>query len=217
MIIRRAKFADDLRTKAFDAIVPLDKNFEVKSTVVEQNNVVVDYQDVSFSAYASTWGIDRDGEQVRPGAFKDSILDFMKNPIALKDHRQSVDCIVGQYESLMEDRSGLFVKCRLSNAPDVKSIRFKVVEKCLRALSIAGLMFLEEDRTTISQVRLWEISLVAVPANPDALIDTVVKMRDLTDEDRKNFDLETAGVRKDRESRVKARTTRIGKIVIRKD
>lgn len=180
--------------KAFDGIVPLDRDFQVKMREVksEDSSMIDDYRDVIFDGYASTWNnTDRDGEVMVAGAFKETIKSFMRNPVALKDHTNKVDNIVGHYEELREDAKGLYIRCRISNAPDCKSVRFKVVEGSLRAMSVAGLMYLDESGRNIKQVILWEISLVAIPANPEALVETVFKMRDLNDSDRERFFLET--------------------------
>jgi hypothetical protein len=51
-----------------------------------------------------------------------------------------------------------------------------------------------DDGTTITQVMLYEISLVAIPSNAESLI-SVIKTRDLTPDETKKFSLETAVAR----------------------
>lgn len=197
MKIVRSKNLNECRVKAFEGVVPLDLECAVKKVELKNEaDVLIDFRDVVFEGYASTWGnLDRDGDIMRPGAFSKSIKEFLRNPIALKDHRQSVDSIVGHFAELREDKKGLFVRCKISNAPDCQSIRFKVAEGSLRAMSVAGLMYYNESGIDIFEVKLWEISLVAVPANPEALVDTVLKVRDMTDVDFKRFSLEPADSR----------------------
>lgn len=130
-----------------------------------------DPKNVTFEAYLSTFGnIDRDGDVVMKGAFAETIETFRKNPVMLKDHYNSIDNIVGEYTEVREDNKGLFVKGRLSNAPDVLSVRIKMAEGLIKALSMGGYFQYDEDGVHISRVKLVEGSLVAIPANPEALI-----------------------------------------------
>jgi HK97 family phage prohead protease len=94
----------------------------------------------------------------------------MTNPVMLIDHRMSVENIAGHYTIVREDDRGLFVQGQVSNSPHMKHARFALMEKSLRTLSIGGIWVYEPDGRTISKAYLFEISLVAVPANPDAII-----------------------------------------------
>jgi HK97 family phage prohead protease len=140
----------------------------------DKTGQVVDYQDVTFAGYASTWAhitpSDRQGDNVQVGAFRSTIRDFMANPVMLIDHRMSVENIAGHYTIVREDDRGLFVQGQVSNSPHMKHARFALMEKSLRTLSIGGIWVYEPDGRTISKAYLFEISLVAVPANPDAII-----------------------------------------------
>ncbi len=135
---------------------------------------IVDYTDVQFTGYASTFSAvtesDRQGDRVNPGAFRATIAEFKKNPVMLLDHYNSVNNIGGHYEEIREDDRGLFVRGVISNAPELKTIRFHLMERSLRTLSIGGLFLYAADGRTIETVHLFEISLVAIPANPDCLI-----------------------------------------------
>lgn len=142
----------------------------------ERTGAVVDYTDVSFAGYASTWAhvtpTDRQGDNIQVGAFRETIRQFMTNPVMLTDHRMSVDNIAGHYTIVREDDKGLFVQGQVSNSPEMRHVRFALMEKSLRTLSIGGIWVYEPDGRTISKAYLFEISLVAVPANPDATIQT---------------------------------------------
>ncbi len=140
----------------------------------DEANNISDYLDVTVSGFASTFenvtGADRDGDRVQKDAFEDGLTDFLKNPVMLYDHVQSANNIAGSYSNLRVTDAGLAVEGVMSNAPDIKSLRFKVVEGHLRAFSIGGLfVFDPEDLFLITKVYLLEISLVAIPANQDAL------------------------------------------------
>lgn len=142
--------------------------------IKDQNGAIVDYKDVTFKGYASTnedvTKGDRIGDYLKKGAFKKTISKFMQNPVMLLDHQNSVKEIAGTYTSLKEDRNGLLVEGKISNSPDLRNIRFLVAEGHLKTLSIGGLFLYGEDGKAIEEVNLFEISLVAIPMNPDAIV-----------------------------------------------
>jgi len=152
---------------------------------------VLDYRNVKLKGYLSTFGnIDRDGDIVEPGAFKETIAQFMqKNSVMLRNHRNEIESIAGKFTAMREDKTGLYVEAELSNAPDNISARFKVAEGSLRTLSMGGIFHYSENGRSIFKVTLWEGSLVAIPANPEATI----ALRAVTDAELKmlknNFSL----------------------------
>jgi len=99
----------------------------------------------------------------------------------LADHENKVTHLIGAFTQLTQDTKGLFVQARISNSPDefTKSIRFKLAEGFLKALSIGGFLIYSEDGRGIEKVNLYEITLTPVPMNPDALIS--VRSLDLKD------------------------------------
>lgn len=153
----------------------------------ENTNRVVDYHDVMFAGYGSTFSHitpkDRDGDGVLPGAFTETINEFKRNPVMLIDHRNSVENIAGSYSTIMQDETGLKLVGKVSNAPELRKVRFLIMEGHLKTLSMGGVFLYQPDGKTIEKVYLFEVSLVAVPANPDATfqsraldIDTSRKM-----------------------------------------
>lgn len=159
------------RVESFESRPEIEVDREKMTTVREENtNRVLDYLDVRVSGLASEFGEDRDGEMVMPGAFKRTLSEFRKNPVMLIDHVNSVKNIVGSYDRIREAEDGLQVNGILSNSPDVRGVRFLVAEKHLKGFSIGGLMkFNAANYREIEEVKLFEISLVAVPANPRTL------------------------------------------------
>lgn len=138
---------------------------------------IIDYQNVSFKGYASTnedtTKEDRIGDYLRRGAFRKTIREFKKNPVMLIDHENSVKNIAGSYANMVEDDKGLFVEGRISNAPELATVRTLIAEGHLKTLSIGGMFYYEDDGKAISQVDLMEVSLVAIPMNPDARFEAV--------------------------------------------
>lgn len=141
--------------------------------IKDQSNRVVDYSDVMIAGYGSTFAHvtakDRDGDTVMPGAFTETIREFKRNPVMLTDHKNSVANIAGSYTEVVQDEIGLRVVGKVSNAPELRAIRFLIMEGHLKTLSMGGVFLYGPDGHTIEKVYLFEISLVAIPANPDAI------------------------------------------------
>ena len=156
----------------------------VKSaTPVKEGGHIVDYLDVVISGYASTnetvTKSDRYGDYLLAGAFAETIPKYLKNAIVLQNHENCTDDAVAACEVIREDERGLYVEDRLSNAPGLRDLRFKVAEGILKALSIGGFFYYLDDGRGIYKVDLFEHSLVAIPANPDALFS--VRSLDVSD------------------------------------
>ena len=137
---------------------------------------VVDYRDVVIDGFASTFQSttpsDRGGDYVLPGAFDKTLLDFKKNPVMLLDHCNEVECIAGSWDKVGTNTRGLAVTGNVSNAPGLCDVRHKLVEGHLKGLSIGGIWYYLQDGRGIEEAELFEISLVAVPMNPDTLCQT---------------------------------------------
>lgn len=170
--------------KRFDASLDLaTKEAKTFRVVKDAAGEIVDYRDVRLKGYLSTFAgttpADMVGDYVEPGAFTETIKAFMRNPVMLKDHRNSTENIVGRFVTVQEDGKGLYVEGLLSNAPDVQSIRYKVVEESLKTLSMGGIFYYKEDKHGIFKVILYEGSLTPIPANRDAMF----QVRALTDQE----------------------------------
>ncbi len=182
----------DVKVKRWDANSPLSdvsENGEAKAArPVKQGDVITDYLDVMISGYGSTFKEttpqDRDGDYIMPGAFTETLARFKKNPVMLADHTNKTEKVVGHWTKFNQDRAGLAMEGALTNAPDdfSRRVRFLVVERSLRTLSIGGMFLYDTDGRGVKKIELWETSIVPIPANPDALftvkdvdIDTAAK------------------------------------------
>lgn len=170
---------------SLDAVALLDrdaKSFETRdplenckaATEVRDGDVVVDYRDVTFEGYGSTFSSttpeDRDGDYIEAGAFDESINRFKENPVMLTDHVRSVGNLMGHYSDVSVDKRGLAMKGVVTNSPhpDAVHTRYQIMEGSLKTLSIGGGFFYKDDYKGIEEIDLYETSLVVVPANPDA-------------------------------------------------
>ncbi len=158
----------------FDATLPLAApGVKAFTELKDASGAITDYRDVTIKGYLSTFGnSDRQGDIVKPGAFAETIPQFMLNPRLQVDHRNSAEYTVGSFTVVREDSKGLYVEAKLSNSPSLLAtdMRYKVAEGHIGALSMGGFFHYEEDGRTIFKVQLYEGSLVAIPANPAALL-----------------------------------------------
>lgn len=160
----------------------------------------------TFSGYGSVFNnLDAAGDVIKPGAFKQTLKEWKKGkgkwPKMLLQHGggffggAAIDGIpIGQYTHMEEDGKGLKVDGRLfaldtdrgrliydglkSGELDSLSIGYMVREY------IAGTKA-DEPRRTITNIDLWEVSVVTFPANDKAIITDV---KSLSTEQKREFE-----------------------------
>jgi len=128
-----------------------------------------------FEGFASTFGnADLDNDVILPGAFQDTIN--LGRQIALLWSHQSSETI-GQILSLHEEDKGLKVNGRINLGVQRGREALALLKAGdIHSMSI-GFNFLLENTTfvkgvmKIEKLDLFEVSLVAIPANPQAKID----------------------------------------------
>lgn len=121
-----------------------------------------------IEGYASTRDLDRTGEVVEPGAFADSLKDFMTNPVLTYMHDWSNP--IGKVTDVRIDEVGLFIRAEISET--AQKVWKLIEEGILRAFSI-GYEVLQEKVIDgvnhILKLRLYEVAVVSIPANRRAL------------------------------------------------
>ncbi|UCD57335.1 MAG: HK97 family phage prohead protease [Candidatus Hydrogenedentota bacterium] len=121
-----------------------------------------------IEGYASTKDLDRTGEIVEPGAFVDSLKDFMANPVVTYMHDWNNP--IGKVVDVRIDEVGLFIRAEISQT--AQKIWKLIEEGILRAFSI-GYEVVEEKVIDgvnhILKLRLYEVAVVSIPANRRAL------------------------------------------------
>jgi len=172
--------------KRFDIGLALDEPERKSFQEVKDGSRVVDVINVSIKGYLSTFESttrsDRQGDYIVEGAFTDTIPAFMKNnPVLLRDHINMTDYIAGTFVVMRQDKTGLYIEAKLTDAPGNLDTRFKVADGTLKTLSMGGLFHYNEDGRGIFKVDLWEGSLVPIPANPDCQIS----VRSLNDREKR--------------------------------
>ena len=128
---------------------------------------------IVVKGYASTERIDRDGDVIRSTAFANSLKDYLQaGGVVLYNHDR--DKVIGKCTTAGVDEKGLFVEAEIFTKD--KEILTAIRNGALKSFSVgfiakdaqatdAGLEYKEGD--------LLEISVVSVPANPEATFEIV--------------------------------------------
>ena len=151
-------------------------NFEIKS--VQEGG--------TFKGLASTWELDRHGDVIETGAFAKTLADWQKRGARIPilwahQHDEPVGAIV----TATETAEGLEIEGQL--ALDVGNAKraYSLAKTGALAMSIGftvpeGGADIRSGVRFIKQIDLAEISLVAIPANPGAVVREVKSARDCT-------------------------------------
>ena len=132
-----------------------------------------------FAGYASVFNvIDNQRDVVVRGAFKRTLYGRMRDIKFLWQHRQEEP--IGAFDRIFEDMRGLYVEGKLLlNVRRAQEAHSLLKSKAISGLSIgySPVRFHVDAKTGVrrlSQIDLWEISLVTFPANEAAGV-TVIK------------------------------------------
>lgn len=139
-----------------------------------------DGDDRTFEGYGSVFGVlDSYADIVAAGAFKRSLKEHKASkrmPALLWQHNS--DQPIGVYSEMREDDTGLYVKGKLSDTQLGREAHTLLKDGALSGLSI-GFRTLkskideENGVRTLTEVDLWETSLVTFPANTAARVTAV--------------------------------------------
>jgi HK97 family phage prohead protease len=134
----------------------------------------------SFSGYASTFGnYDSVKEAVVKGAFADTLEQFKANGFIALNHDWNGEAIAF-VKNAFEDDKGLFVECEFHSTTKAQEIRKIMQERAAAGKSnrmSIGYRVVKSTTTAqgkqLDQIRLYEASIVNVPANELASITSV--------------------------------------------
>lgn len=141
-----------------------------------------------FSGYGSVFGNeDSYGDIVVKGAFEKTLSEYDKRkslPSLLWQHRQ--DQPIGVYTDMKEDDNGLYVEGQLlvDSVSQAKEAHALMSAGAVRGLSIGYALRSaeaydydpEKDVFLLKEIDLYEVSVVTIPANDEARVDTVKSM-----------------------------------------
>lgn len=145
----------------------------------------------TFEGYGSVFDtVDSYGDTIVKGAFRETLKEWNKKgklPKLLLQHggggfSSNADDMVpiGKWEEMREDDTGLYVKGRLF---DLDTDRAKAVYTAMKEGELDGLSIgfrtkkwtydEETDIRTLTEIELWEVSVVTFPANDPARVSAV--------------------------------------------
>jgi HK97 family phage prohead protease len=170
----------------------------IERKMLPQSKGVFDFQvkslqeDGIFAGYASVFGVlDSQSDIIEQGAFKASITNRTHEIKLLWQHDMREP--IGVITTLKEDRLGLYIEGRLLVSQVARAaeayalIKSGVVQGLSIGYSPVRFRYDEQKRIRhISQVDLWEVSLVTFPANAAAQI-TVIKSNDISTNQLRNL------------------------------
>jgi uncharacterized protein len=158
--------------------------------------------DREFDGYASTFlgPVDSYGDIIQKGAFANRLEWFMENGILLREH--NIRCAIGKPLEAYEDEHGLYLKGYISKTSEGNDALILLQDRVIKRMSIGfrieGYEMLSEARAIevlgskdaydaalkalpwwvdglrlLTDIWLYETSLVAFPANEDAIVSGV--------------------------------------------
>lgn len=134
----------------------------------------------SFTAIAATYSVDRGNEQIRQGAFADTIAKWQASGKMIPlhwDHSGDAKDIIGTVdpESLREADEGLYVRGQLDiQDSEVAREAWRLMKGNAVSLSFGYLAGIEEKNDAgvleLADLDVFEISITPAPMNPDTRI-----------------------------------------------
>lgn len=163
--------------KAKSLILPGDAKAQMPGTAEPKAQT----GDVLLKGYASTWVMDRDFEFILRSAYDKTLEGYLShNPIVLWQHNH--DWPLGQVLTGYTDDTGLavegYVRKPVSGEEPWKVSAYHDIKAgIVRTFSVGGWFTREyvEGEIFVTEIDLFEISVVSVPSNPISLFDASVK------------------------------------------
>ena len=133
----------------------------------------------TLEGYAAVFGnVDRDNEVIVPGAFARTIPDFKTTGFLCNGHNWKEE--LGTITDAKEDDRGLHITAEFYSTPDAQQVRQRLSEKIARGRSAGmsiGYRVKQSERRNgarhLLELDLMEVSVVTVPANPQARVSAV--------------------------------------------
>jgi uncharacterized protein len=155
-----------------------------------------EYTGLQFEGYASTVDIDRTRDVVLPTAFSKFLEQYMTNPIILLQHDS--DKPIGSIVEATIDDTGLYVKGIVKSDKEniFQDLRTGVIKTMSFGYRVNDYDLAEAEQegkrivtAVIKELELFEISLVSVPMNPNAMVKSKdeIMSQNLNDEEYKTY------------------------------
>ena len=146
------------------------KTFDVKGTLNVEGEI---------TGYGAIFdNVDRGGDVIKKGAFNKTISENGGSVIMVANHDQNKP--IGRVTEMKEDETGLLFKGYLSKTDRAQEYKQLMKDGVVDSFSI-GYAVVKADNNShggrdLSEVKLFEISPVAIPMNPEAKLLEVKNM-----------------------------------------
>lgn len=139
----------------------------------------IDAEARTVRVLASDDSLDRDGERILPSAFKNHLAKYMENPVILAGHQHrssdGTPTVIGRAVRVWIDKKGLWAIIEFARTDLGEQYWILYRDSVMKAVSI-GFRTIQSELEfeggkqvrVITEAELFEISCVAVPANPNA-------------------------------------------------
>ena len=141
-------------------------NLEVETKAIGHRGII--------KGFGSTYDVDEGGDKITPGAFTEDLPKFAVNPMMLFSHQ--LNMILGQWTVFEEQARGLYLEGEINLKTQLGKDTYTLIgDNDLKGLSI-GYSILkrafddENEILELLKLRLWEVSIVAIPMNQNAWI-----------------------------------------------
>lgn len=156
----------------------MPKNREIKQKIAKFEFSNVDAETGTFEGYASRFfNVDDVGDVVLPGAFTKTLQEQADRIKIHWNHGYfQSELPIGKPVSITEDNNGLKVIGKISDTAKGRDVLQLLRDGVVNEMSIGYEVIKDEWKSGIrylKEVRLWEVSIVDIAANKEALITSV--------------------------------------------
>lgn len=151
-----------------------------------------------FDGWASAYTTDLGGDRVLPGAFKTSLRKHGGKVPVLFNHERGK--IIGVGVEALEDQRGLYIKAKLAMGTQLGRETHELMSMgALKGLSIGYSVepkgwVMDGNIRLLKAINLHEYSAVPFGMNPDAQINRVKSLEDLTERDFEDLIRDVCGL-----------------------
>lgn len=141
----------------------------------------VNAKDRTFDGLAATWDLDLGGDKIHPGAFVKTLQLWKSGALVIPlidnhGYQSAIHDVVGSMVEGEERTEGLWTKFEVDEGQDGDKLLRHIERKRINGLSI-GYEAVQPERDEIGvrhlrEVKLFEVSVVIWPMNPNATFDS---------------------------------------------
>lgn len=158
----------------------VEAGVEIKRLNLNMGKAKLDGDGKTLTGYGSVFGnVDLDKDIIDHGAFAEGLDDFNRDGFLGWMHDWGYEGPpVGYFLDTTEDEHGLFLSARFHSTANAEQVRLWVAERLAAGKSVGlsiGFRILGWERDAagirhITKAKLYEVSVVTVPANPQAQV-----------------------------------------------